>query len=321
MTQTTIPASQVTETMRLASAITHLANGLTRDPNTAPGAIMALELVRELALPKPPAPKRSIVFSRQARRRPDGTWETRDGREGPWSPVPSPAAEPSCDSPHCDCVEGGDCRANVAGGTYEDGEGRIRQLTETQPPAGEDRKASGAAEPFGADPAMWAAGLAYLATVKPQALHGCDTPQPKGVNNEEGYFAQEAYKRATGAPVLGVGITNALGAAAAVRRAFVPAPISDAQQHEADRVMVRAVSPLRVLLPIVSSDHTRTFVLDAASTGHRAPFRPGDLVVQAGAFDAIQRVVEVADDVKGTFCREIHLVVKRADVVVDADAL
>ena len=104
----------------LHSAILHLANAVE-----APGdgvsnrCQLARDLVRDIAFPDPaekpgprPTPKRSIVFTRHARRRPDGAWETRDGREGPWSPVPSSTPAPSCDSPHCDCVEGGDCRAN-----------------------------------------------------------------------------------------------------------------------------------------------------------------------------------------------------------------
>ena len=114
MTKTTQTFLTAYQGSRLASAITHLANGIAGDPKWERHADAARYLVRNLAFP--------------------------DHVE-----KPSPASEPSCDAPHCDCVEGGDCRANVAGGTYEDGEGRIRQLSETQPPAGEDCKASGAA--------------------------------------------------------------------------------------------------------------------------------------------------------------------------------
>ena len=68
---------QPADTQRLASAITHIANGLMCDPNTAPGAMMAHELVRDLVQPQP-----------------------------------SPAPAPSCDAPHCDCATGEDCKAN-----------------------------------------------------------------------------------------------------------------------------------------------------------------------------------------------------------------
>ena len=242
MTQTT---DQPTDTQRLAKAILYLAKAGTH-LDSCTGARFCSDRARSLV--------RNIAY--------------------PNFTQPSPVPEPSCDSPHCDCVEGGDCRANVAGGTYEDGEGRIRQLTAAVPDLLTTHD-------------QWVGTLRPAGPVFTMAL----------VDGRMTIFSD-------GKPAPDHPWQQAL----------------DAQQHEADRVMVRAISPLRVLLPIVSSDHTRTFVLDAASTGHRAPFRPGDLVVQAGAFDAIQRVVEVADDVEGTFCREIHLVVKRADVVVDADA-
>ena len=164
MTQTTT-TDQPTDTQRLAMAIMQVTEGLQFKGIYSQGFLEARDLVRDLAFP-------------------DHVDE----------PRPDPA--PSCDSPHCDCVEGGDCRANVAGGTYEDGEGRIRQLTETQPSAGEDCKASGAAEPdWSQKPGEDGARTAYikagdvsvelLRVPKVRAKCPFGTPVVTGVNDDE----------------------------------------------------------------------------------------------------------------------------------------
>ena len=70
-------------------------------------------------------------------------------------------------------------------------------------------------------PAALAAGWAHVATITRQPLHGLGSPQPKNVTAEEGVIADAAYKAATGASVLGVGITAALAAAAVVRAAAI----------------------------------------------------------------------------------------------------
>ena len=164
----------------------------------------------------------------------------------------------------------------------------------------------------GADPAAWAAGLAYLGTVKLQALHGCDTPQPEGVTNEEGYFAQEAYKRATGAPVLGVGITNALGAAAAVRRAYK----SDMWATPTDAHMIRAVLVESV---DINAMGRAVWTIDLLRAGHgERPFHPGDLVIRTPGFQGFFEVFDIELDT-GSHHR-IGLVVKPApDLAFDLE--
>ena len=186
---------------------------------------------------------------------------TFDGDESP---------EPSCDAPHCDCVEGEDCRANVAGGTYEDGEGRRRQLTAAVP------------DPLPTHD-QWLATLRPAGPVFTMAL----------VDRRMTIFADG--KPAPDHPW---------------QQAF------DAQQHEADRVMVRAVSPA---YPGPDDDRD-TWALNPDATGHRAPFSPGDLVVRSSGRAGIHRVVEVSPDVDAPRHRSLRLTVEPTDVVVDRDA-
>ena len=87
-------------------------------------------------------------------------------------------------------------------------------------------------------------------------------------------------------------------------------------QHEADRVMVRAVSPA-----YPGPDHDRdTWALDPDATGHRAPFSPGDFVVRSSGREGIHQIVDVTVNEDAPRHRSLRLKVEPADVVVDADA-
>ena len=89
--------------------------------------------------------------------------------------------------------------------------------------------------------------------------------------------------------------------------------VFDAQQAEVDKVMVRVVEAEGV-----HEDHhgRRTWIVDTEKSGHRAPFRPDDLVVRDGGY--VNRIVEVVSGY--TKPRWVGLLVKRADLVLDKDA-
>ena len=185
-------------------------------------------------------------------------------------PTDTAATEPSCDAPHCDCATGEDCRANVAGGTYEDGDGRRRQLT------------AGRGDPLPTHD-QWLA-----------------TPSPPG-------------------PVFTMALVNGR---VTILQDGSPAPdhpwqqALDAQQHEANRVLVRAVSPSYP----GPDDGRDTWVLDPGATGHRAPFARGDLLIRSSGREGIHQVVDVSVDGDSPRHRSIRLRVEPTDVVVDADA-
>ena len=95
-----------------------------------------------------------------------------------------------------------------------------------------------------------------------------------------------------------------------------PAPSCDARQHEADRVMVRAVSPGHP-----GSDVERdTWALDPDATGHRAPFARGDLVIRSSGREGIHRIVDSTVDGDAPRHRSLRITVEPTDVVVDPDA-
>ena len=85
---------------------------------------------------------------------------------------------------------------------------------------------------------------------------------------------------------------------------------------EADRVMVRAVSPAYPG-PDVDRD---TWAFDPDATGHRAPFAAGDLVVRSSGREGTHRVVDVTVDGDAPRYRSLCITVEPMDVVVDQDA-